>query len=392
MSKSVQSASTPFNFNNFQGFGYPNTTHVPDLLFDHIMQDLDEKELKVLLYIIRRTFGFKKQVDNISLSQLVNGIVTHDGRVLDRGTGLSKATVARALQSLKKKNLINAIQNRSPEKGNLPTIYSLRMSIDPCLSSETRVVSPVKQGLVSAVRHTINSNTTYSKTTAKKKSETEISDSTTTNYGGLAAALIDRGIEKRVAHRLTNTYDRERIENNLDWLEWKQKNDPHSIKTNPAGLLRRAIEQDYAAEDRKGFQTRKQKAVASLVKKQCLQAQEKFIYARNQQQEASLQQREKARAKRLEMLREQYHTSDKEEKLWSQVLETLKEQIPKVSFNAYLAPSRLLALQRGKAIIAVPNRFIKEQIEGRLLKESQQALGDHLNGQAATVQYLVLDE
>jgi hypothetical protein len=66
---------------SFGGFGQPTTTQVPDLLFDQIMQDLDEKELKVLLYIIRRTFGFKKSTDNISLNQMVNGITTREGKI-----------------------------------------------------------------------------------------------------------------------------------------------------------------------------------------------------------------------------------------------------------------------------------------------------------------------
>ena len=64
-----------FDFANFQGFEPPYYTPVPDLLFDWVMQDLDEKELKILLYIIRRTFGFKKQADDISIDQLINGIV-----------------------------------------------------------------------------------------------------------------------------------------------------------------------------------------------------------------------------------------------------------------------------------------------------------------------------
>ena len=392
MTKSVQSTPTSFDFNNFQGFAYPNTTQVPDLLFDHIMQDLDEKELKVLLYIIRRTFGFKKQADNISLNQLVSGITTRDGRVLDRGTGLSKATVARALQSLKQKNLINASQNRDPKKGNLPTTYALKMSVDPCLSVETRGVSAVKQGLVSAVRHTIYSNTTNSKTAAKAKNNATKSDDSTSNNGDLAAALIDRGIEKKTAKNLAKKYNKQRIENNIDWFEWKQKNDPHSIKTNPAGLLRRAIEQDYATEEHKGFQTRQQKAAASLAKKQRLQAQQKLVDAHTKQRDASLQQQEKERIKRLQMLREQYHTSEQEDKLWAQVMKTLKVQVPGVSFKTYLTASSLLAVREGKTLVVVPNRFVKAQLEERLSEKIQQALAQHLKDQVVTIECLTLDE
>ena len=86
----------------FNGFRSPTTTPVPDEVFDDLIADLTGAELKVLLYICRRTFGFKKDRDSISLNQIANGITTRDDRVLDRGTGLSKRHVQRALKSLSK--------------------------------------------------------------------------------------------------------------------------------------------------------------------------------------------------------------------------------------------------------------------------------------------------
>ena len=78
----------------------PNSTPVPDTLFDELLAELSGAELKIVLYIIRRTFGFKRQSDKISLNQLINGITTRDGRVLDRGTGLARDSVAKAVRSL----------------------------------------------------------------------------------------------------------------------------------------------------------------------------------------------------------------------------------------------------------------------------------------------------
>src|SRR5205085_4061673 len=90
----------------FQGYSSPNYTPVPDELFDEQLPDLSGAELKALLYIIRRTFGFKKESDNISLSQMLHGITTRDGRQLDRGVGLSKKTLLQALRSLEDQNII----------------------------------------------------------------------------------------------------------------------------------------------------------------------------------------------------------------------------------------------------------------------------------------------
>ena len=110
-----------------KGYSSPNYTPVPDELFDEQLPDLSGSELKVLLYIIRRTFGFKKDSDNISLNQLLNGITTKEGTVLDRGTGLTKKTLLEAIKSLVEKNLILTERRRSKEKGDEPTTYRLNI-------------------------------------------------------------------------------------------------------------------------------------------------------------------------------------------------------------------------------------------------------------------------
>jgi Bacteriophage replication protein O len=114
----------------FKGFISPRYTQVPDALFDELMAYLSGAELKVLLYIIRRTFGFKKDSDTISLSQMCHGIKTREGEVLDKGTGLSLSTVQIALKGLLEKNCVITARNRSQEKGDEPTTYSLHMLPD----------------------------------------------------------------------------------------------------------------------------------------------------------------------------------------------------------------------------------------------------------------------
>ncbi len=114
----------------YEGFSNPNGTIVPDDVFDVLMPRLADAELRILLYIIRRTFGFKKNSDDISLRQMVEGITTRDGRVLDSGTGLSKPTVARGLVGLREKRIIVATRNRSAERGNEATSYRLRFKGD----------------------------------------------------------------------------------------------------------------------------------------------------------------------------------------------------------------------------------------------------------------------
>jgi hypothetical protein len=81
----------------YKGLPNPNGTIVPDDIFDVLMPVCTGAEFKVLAYIVRRTFGLKKESDAISLHQMVEGITKRNGKVLDRGTGLSKSAVAVAI-------------------------------------------------------------------------------------------------------------------------------------------------------------------------------------------------------------------------------------------------------------------------------------------------------
>lgn len=110
----------------FPGFTPPYYTQVPDEVFDVLLPDLTGAELKVLLYIIRRTFGFKKDHDDIGLDQLTHGITRHDGTPLDRGTGLTRETVITATRGLVAKGVILADRRTTPAGKDLPTTYRLR--------------------------------------------------------------------------------------------------------------------------------------------------------------------------------------------------------------------------------------------------------------------------
>src|SRR6476469_10752998 len=115
----------------FSGVTSPNTTQVPDQYLDDLLPLLTGAELKVLLYITRRTFGFKKAADNIALSQMLNGITTSDGRVLDYGVGLTKKTLLQAINSLEAKQIILTQRRATAERGYQPTTYQLNIASTP---------------------------------------------------------------------------------------------------------------------------------------------------------------------------------------------------------------------------------------------------------------------
>ena len=119
---------------------------MPDALFDELAPNLTEAELRVLLYIVRRTFGFKREADAISLSQLVSGITTKDGRVLDRGTGMSRPGVAKGVKGLVEKGVIS-VERVMDERGeNQVNVYRLRFRGSPATSE-------APEGVVNDVDH-----------------------------------------------------------------------------------------------------------------------------------------------------------------------------------------------------------------------------------------------
>ena len=115
----------------FLGFSSPRYTQVPDELFDELLSELTGSELKVLLYVVRRTFGFKRDSDHISLSQMVSGIAKKDGTILDKGTGLDKKTVIRAVKSLVSKGILIHTKKSSPERGFETSEYALKIVNNP---------------------------------------------------------------------------------------------------------------------------------------------------------------------------------------------------------------------------------------------------------------------
>jgi hypothetical protein len=111
---------------NFEGFRESNTTPVPDILFDELLKELSGSQLKVLLYIIRRTRGFKKDTDAISLTQFQNGITTREGKVLDKGCGIGdRQTIINALESLEAKKCIESVKAKTMSGDNDITRYRI---------------------------------------------------------------------------------------------------------------------------------------------------------------------------------------------------------------------------------------------------------------------------
>lgn len=110
---------------------FPNTTQIPNVILDRWLPHLSGSELKVVMYVCRRTYGFGKEQDSISLSQMADGITKKDGTILDHGAGLSKSAAAAACKSLAEKGVLSRTLNTSQSGGAAPTGYQLNLQREP---------------------------------------------------------------------------------------------------------------------------------------------------------------------------------------------------------------------------------------------------------------------
>ena len=105
-----------YDWQEFGGYEVPHYTQVPDQLFDEHLRHLSGAEVKLLLWIARKTFGYKKWADDISLSQLAEG------------TGLGVTSVKRSVKDLEAKRLVVVKRDETKRGDAAVNTYSLRMA------------------------------------------------------------------------------------------------------------------------------------------------------------------------------------------------------------------------------------------------------------------------
>lgn len=118
----------------------PNSTQIPNVILDKIIPGIPSAEVKCLLYICRRTYGFHKERDRISLTQFTDGITSRDSREkLDYGTGLSRPSVVEALRNLIGSGIV------IPTKDNKGNYYELNCELLGDKYVEKVVVKKINQ-------------------------------------------------------------------------------------------------------------------------------------------------------------------------------------------------------------------------------------------------------
>lgn len=118
------------------GYDGPNYTQIPNVLIDEQLLNMKEAEIKVTLAIARKTFGWHKERDKLSLSQLMELTgLSRQGVLNGIEAGIARGTINRepAGQSFYYKLVVNEV-----DQLNKPTSQRSR----PVLVNEVDRLSP----------------------------------------------------------------------------------------------------------------------------------------------------------------------------------------------------------------------------------------------------------
>jgi phage replication O-like protein O len=364
----------------FQGFQFPNTTQIPNEVFDTLMPHLSGGELKVLLYICRRTFGFRKDSDSISLTQIAHGITTKAGRVLDQGTGLSKRQVQRALRMLESRKVI--LVERKVDETGLHEINTYRLNVRCGDKMSPPVETPVSGGVGTQVSPGVETPAS----TTKQREQNKEEQKKDIVVDVVAQDLETFGIAKSAVTKLLQDYPMQHIKEKLEMAKGLVTAGSRLVSQNPAGWLRRAIEEDYTLpktperhRQRPGRKTKQAKLTQAKSRAQHTPEEEsqpaQTVATTPCQCPQNVVTPEKKEAEKTDQ-RENQAT-------WNKALEQLKIDLPQEEVEARLTGTTLIEVTDTAARIGVANPFaipwLERRLYGQIAKAIKGVLGKDLD-------------
>lgn len=118
----------------FPGFTLPhqNWSKLPHQLIDALPQIETVAELKVILYVLRHTWGFAEygRRKRITTDEFIHGRILRDGQRIDGGTGLSAPSVRTGLDLAERHGFL-LVDIDDSDKARIRKYYTLNLLIDP---------------------------------------------------------------------------------------------------------------------------------------------------------------------------------------------------------------------------------------------------------------------
>jgi hypothetical protein len=180
-------------------------------------------------------------------------------------------------------------------------------------------------------------------------------------HNGVRNALEAFGVSKGVATKLARSYPEAQVLDKLELAQWLVSMGSPLVAKNPAGWLRKAIEEDYPPP--RNYQRSRQQRAKEAKGTKIAQAEAREV---------------KAVAK--EQLLEQHPPQPigeeglTTESVWDLTLKGLKEQVPEAAYETWLKDAVLLQVTDRAAQIAVPSAFAVAWLERRMYREIGNAM------------------
>jgi phage replication O-like protein O len=333
----------------YPGFQFPNTTQIPNEVFDTLMSHLSGGELKVLLYICRRTFGFRKDSDSISLSQISKGITTKAGRVLDQGTGLSKRQVQRALRVLESRKVI--LVERKVDETGLHEINTYRLNVR---GSEDKMSPPVETPVSGGVGTQVSPGVETPVSTTKQRKQKKEEQKKEYDDVDVAHDLENFGMTTSAVTTLMQRYPAAYIREKLRMAQELVAAGSALVTKNPVGWLRRAIEEDYQPP------------------RNTVRPTPPTGTKRQERQETPEEQKRAQNS--ITQSVELPQPDSQTELIWHKTVEQLTDVLPRGEAETRLIGVMLLEVTDTQAVILVPNQALRTWIERRMYGQIAKAL------------------
>jgi len=157
----------------FEGFEDPkeNWSKLPHALIGALPLVETVGELKIILYILRHTWGFHDDQKKITLDEFANGRKRKDGSRLDCGTGLTIPTIRDGIKRAVKHGFIIHTQD-AKDKARVKNFYTLKMRGEKLLHAECKKDSVgMQNSLPRSEKETLDRNNKIDKGGAKNSAD-----------------------------------------------------------------------------------------------------------------------------------------------------------------------------------------------------------------------------
>jgi hypothetical protein len=202
---------------------------------------------------------------------------------------------------------------------------------------------------------------------------------------------VDQGIAEKVAKRLADRYNKERVDEKIEYLEFLQEAQPEKVQ-NPRGWLRRAIEENYEAPD--GFISKAER-VRMEAERECIEQEERVIA----QAAAVARQQEKAQTEARTQayrtwLNNTYGTADSDFAFWAQALPALELafSLHKDVFQRYIEPAEMLKVTDAAVSLGFKNEYLANHLTHPGTKKLIERALSSVAGRNLQVCYEIIEE